>query len=347
MTLLPSPRPRRSRRSARRKRRRRLPRPRCPRSPGQRTSSTAAPSGLASPSRTRRPPLLTCSRSSPRCAAPISLHRADARARAHASKRRTRRRPSHGRGLCVSAAHRRGPRPRRRRWKELSDEEKQKWQAEAAADKERYITEARAAAAHVAFALTAALARRSRPAPPPAPFGRRPARAVAPRRVAVQGGRDRARGQGGAQPLARRPACPAALAPRPVLLLATPRPDTTPSLHPFTTAQGRRSVHPTRHVCRAGPLRGHASLRLGRRPAQEKEDKEKKPQKPKSAFALYCVKERASVKEVRRSRHGGPTRHLSPPLLCRAGQRRRRDQGGHQAADGAVEGTLRGGEAAV
>ena len=36
-----------------------------------------------------------------------------------------------------------------------------------------------------------------------------------------------------------------------------------------------------------------------------------------------------------------------PPLLCRAGQRRRRDQGGHQAADGAVEGTLRGGEAAV
>ena len=72
-------------------------------------------------------------------------------------------------------------------------------------------------------------------------------------------------------------------------------------------------MHPTRHVCRAGPLRGHASPRLGRRPAQEKEDKEKKPQKPKSAFALYCVKERASVKEVRRSGHGGPTRHLSPP----------------------------------
>eukprot|EP00908_Phaeocystis_cordata_P023346 Transcript_5774.p1 GENE.Transcript_5774~~Transcript_5774.p1 ORF type:complete len:706 (-),score=450.95 Transcript_5774:211-2328(-) len=31
---------------------------------------------------------------------------------------------------------------------------------------------------------------------------------------------------------------------------------------------------------------------------EEKEDKEKKPQKPKSAFALYCVKERASVKEA-------------------------------------------------
>ena len=30
--------------------------------------------------------------------------------------------------------------------------------------------------------------------------------------------------------------------------------------------------------CRAGPLRGHASPRLGRRPAQEKEDKEKRVQ---------------------------------------------------------------------